>query len=173
LIEKIKKIESVPPKGIEDSFERNRELFRLRKEVGRLSRLAANLDAMRMKDYGGGAMTPDEVREAAMGRHFGTMGAPPLSIALPSGLTIVQRIKVFEALRSPTFESDDHATGHVLLDGRALRFEISGAAIRFRFTGESARTEKESARTRAAERARDQRRGEHVANAEQHQRWER
>ena len=52
LIEQIKKIESVPSKGIEDSFERNRELFRLRKEIGRLSRLATNLDAMRLKDYG-------------------------------------------------------------------------------------------------------------------------
>jgi hypothetical protein len=53
LIEQIKKIESAPPKGIEDNFERTRELFRLRREIARLSRLAANLDAMRMKDYGG------------------------------------------------------------------------------------------------------------------------
>jgi hypothetical protein len=52
LIEQIKKIESVPPKGIEDNFERNRELFRLRKKIARLSRLAANLDAMRLKQYG-------------------------------------------------------------------------------------------------------------------------
>ena len=53
LMEQIKKIESVPPKGTEDNVERNRELFRLRKEIARLSRLAANLDAMRMGDYGG------------------------------------------------------------------------------------------------------------------------
>jgi hypothetical protein len=118
-------------------------------------------------------MTPDEVREAAIGRHFGTMGAAPVGIALPNGLTTVQTIKVFEALRSPTFESDDHSNGHVLLDGKVLRFEISGTAIWFRFTGESARTEKESARTRSAERARDQRRAEHVANTEQHRKWER
>jgi hypothetical protein len=52
LIEQTKKIESVPPKGTEDNIRRNRELFRLRKEIGRLSRLAANLDAMRLKDYG-------------------------------------------------------------------------------------------------------------------------
>ena len=52
LIEQIKKIESVPPKGIEDNIQRNRELFRLRKEIARLSRSAANLDAMRLKQYG-------------------------------------------------------------------------------------------------------------------------
>ena len=52
LMEQIKKIESVPPRGIEDNIQRNRELFRLRREVGRLSRLAANLDAMRLKQYG-------------------------------------------------------------------------------------------------------------------------
>jgi hypothetical protein len=52
LIEQVKKIESAPPKGTEDNVKRNRELFRLRKEIARLSRLAANLDLMRMKDYG-------------------------------------------------------------------------------------------------------------------------
>jgi hypothetical protein len=118
-------------------------------------------------------MTPDEVREAAMGRHFGTTGAAPVGIALPNGLTIVQTIKVFEALRSPTFESDDHATGHVLLDGKVLRFEIVGTAIRFRFTGESARTERELRRVRGAERARDQYTAQHVVNTEKHKRWER
>jgi hypothetical protein len=51
-IEQIKKIESAPPKGIEDNMQRNRELSRLRKEIGRLSRPAANLDAMRLKQHG-------------------------------------------------------------------------------------------------------------------------
>ncbi len=123
------------------------------------------------KDAFGPATTPDEVREAAIGRHFGTMGAPPVSIALPNGLTIVQTIKVFEALRTPTFESDDHATGHVLLDGKVLRFEIVGAAIWFRFTGESARTGKELARVRGAERARDQRTEQRAVTTERHRRW--
>jgi hypothetical protein len=101
------------------------------------------------------------------------MGAAPVSASLPNGLTIVQRIKVFEALRSPTFESDDHSSGDVLLDGKVLRFENEGTAIWLRFTGESARTEKESARTRRAERARDQRTAQHLANTEQHRQWER
>jgi hypothetical protein len=118
-------------------------------------------------------MGADEVREAAIGRHFGTMGAPPVGIALPNGLTIVQTIKVFEALRSPTFERDDHSTGHVLLDGKVLRFEIEGTAIRFRFIGESARAERELCRVRSAERARDQRTAQHVANTDVHRRWER
>jgi hypothetical protein len=70
-----------------------------------------------------------------MARHFGTMGAAPVSISLPSGLTIAERSKVLERLRTPTVESDDQATGHVLLDGKVLRFEVMGSAIRFRFTG--------------------------------------
>ena len=70
-----------------------------------------------------------------MGRHFGTMGAAPVSASLPSGLTIAEMSKVFERLRTPTVESDDQATGHVLLDGKVLRFEVMGSAIRFRFTG--------------------------------------
>ena len=53
LMEKIKKIESLPPKGIEDNIQRNRELFGLRREVERLSRLAANLDAQRLGQYSG------------------------------------------------------------------------------------------------------------------------
>jgi len=70
-----------------------------------------------------------------MGRHFGTMGAAPVSASPPSGLTIAEMSKVFERLRTPTVESDDQATDHMLLDGKVLRFEVMGSAIRFRFTG--------------------------------------
>ena len=63
------------------------------------------------------------------------MGAAPLSGSLPSGLTIAEMSEVFERLRMLTVESDDQATGHALLDGKVLRFEVMGSAIRFRFTG--------------------------------------
>jgi len=87
-----------------------------------------------------------------MGRHFGTMGGAPASASLPSGLTIAEMSKVFERLRTPTVESDDQATGHVLLDGKVLRFEVMGSAIRFRFTGVTHRLRPHASNAKTARR---------------------